>query len=69
MNIKQKNITRSVRIDVVESLGHQMWVHTMYPLSEEYTGVLNLLLENYPVLGDCIGTGIVSVLFYFSLHV
>ena len=59
-NIERKSVTKSVRINVTESLGQQMWVHTKYPLPAEYTGVLEMLLNKYPVLGDCIGNGIVS---------
>ena len=37
----------------------QMWCHTHYPTSEEYTGVLRLLVDKYSVLKDKFGNGIV----------
>ena len=59
-NIEQRQITGGTRSEIVSVLAMQMWVFTMYPSLEEYTGVCRMLVNKYPVLKDSIGNGIVS---------
>ena len=50
--LKKGEIKRSTRVEIVHAIALQMWCHTHYPTSEEYTGVLRLLVDKYPVLRD-----------------
>ena len=59
--IETKSIRKAVRVEIVESLGHQIWVHTAYPSSMEYTSVCYMLIQKYPVLTDSVGNGIVRL--------
>ena len=63
-NLSKGEIKRSVGSEIVTAIGIQMWSHTHYPTSQEYTGVLRMLVEKYPVLKDKFGNGIVSDIFF-----
>ena len=62
-NLSKGEIKRSTRVEIVNTIALQMWNHTHYPTSQEYTGVLRTLVAKYPVLKDKFGNGIVSVVY------
>ena len=57
--MKQEIIIDKVRREIVHSIALQMYQHTTYPTSEEYTTVCRRLVEKYPFLKDTVGNGIV----------
>ena len=65
--IEKSEIDSGMRINITESIGHQMWLHEISPSSFEYTGAYQMLVKKLPVLEDPIGNGYVSyyVLFTF----
>lgn len=60
-SITRNEITRSVRIEIITSLAHELWSHTQFPTSAEYTAVCQMLVSRHPSLKDTIGNGYVSV--------
>lgn len=58
-DIENKMIVKSTRSDIIESVGHQMWIHGTHPSPDEYTDVCRLLIKKFPVLRDTLGNGIV----------
>ena len=64
-NLNKGEIKRSTRVEIINTIALQMWNHTQYPTSQEYTGVLRTLVEKHPVLKDKFGNGIVSCLILY----
>ena len=62
-HLSKGEIKRSTRVEIVNTIALQMWSHTHYPTSQEYTGVLRALVAKYPVLKEKFGNGIVSVVY------
>lgn len=58
--LKNGVITKGASSDIVTYIAHQIWTHTKYPTSEEYTEVCRELVTQYPVLKDGTSTGYVS---------
>ena len=58
--IESGELTKSVRIDIINVLALKVFQYTSNPTSEEYTSVCIRLITAYPVLKDTIGNGYVS---------
>ena len=59
-DITNGDIKRRTRTEIIQTLGQNMWAHTSYPSSHEYTEVCRKLVTTYPILRDAIGNGFVS---------
>jgi len=59
--VETGDITRKVRIEVVNRVAFAMMEHTTRPTSEEYTVVSRMIVTKHPVLKDSIGNGYVSL--------
>ena len=64
----EEKIKKSTKNEIIESLGHQMWIHTEYPQSAEYTEVCRILVTTFPTLEDSTGNGIVSYPYMDIMH-
>ena len=59
--IANLQITKLTRINIIESLGHQMWAHTSFPTSSEYTEVCKTLVTKFPILTIGNGYGMIGI--------
>ena len=57
-------ITSKAKREIIQVLRTMMIAHTVYPTSEQYTYVSQLLISKYPKLKGPIGNGYVSALTY-----
>ena len=58
--LKREQLTKAARIEIVAALHTRMLQYADYPTPAEYRTVCTRLVKKYPVLGDKIGTKIVS---------
>ena len=59
--LARNELSDGMRVEIISSIALQMYQHTTYPTSEEYTTVCKLLIEKYPILQDSCGNGYVSL--------
>lgn len=64
--LREEVMTDKLRQEIISAIAIQIYQHTMYPSSEEYTTVCRKLIERYPYLKDKVGNGIVSIATYSS---
>lgn len=55
------DVTKKMRIEIVNMIAFKMLEHTERPTSEEYTVVSRMLITKHPVLKDSVGNGYVSL--------
>ena len=59
-SLSEEVITEKARVEIIAAIAIQVYQHTTYPTSDEYTGICRKLIERYPFLKDKVGNGIVS---------
>lgn len=60
-NGEKSNITSAVRREIIASVATLVMVHVNHPTPDEYTGVCEQLIKEYPILADSFGCGFVSL--------
>ena len=63
-HLAKNELADKMRIEIISTIGLQMYQHTTTPTSEEYTSVCKMLVETYPLLKDSCGNGYVSSVSY-----
>ena len=65
--IEARTIRKSTRIEIIEAIGRQMWIHTTHPTSSEYTEVCRMIVKKFPVLEHSLGNGIVCIVAIYMI--
>ena len=60
-SIETAQITAGNQSEIISAIAWEMWKHTEYPKSDEYTKVCKALVQKYPILQDIIGNGYVGI--------